>query len=38
VQGANWAVEPGVDCATERPLTPKQLEVVDAICSSFAKP
>ena len=37
VQGANWAVEPGVDCGTEQVLAPEQVDVVDAICSSFSK-
>lgn len=37
VQGANWAVEPGIDCATEKPVTKEQAAVVDEICRSFSK-
>lgn len=37
VQGAMWAVEPGLDCATKDPLTQEQLAEALAVCDSFAK-
>jgi hypothetical protein len=36
IQGATWAVMPGLDCATEKPLTVEQAEEVTAICESLA--
>jgi hypothetical protein len=35
MMGANWAVDPGLDCATEKPVTLAQAKVVEAICASF---
>ena len=35
IQGATWAVMPGLDCATEKALTMPQAEEVTAICESL---
>jgi hypothetical protein len=36
VMGANWAVEPGIDCATEKPVTRVQAEEIASICATFS--
>jgi hypothetical protein len=35
VQGASWAVSPGLGCATQKPITKDKIAVVDAICASL---
>jgi hypothetical protein len=35
MMGANWSVEPGLDCATEAATTLAQVKVIEAICASF---
>ncbi len=35
VQGASWAVAPGLGCATRDPITKDKVPVVDAICASL---
>ena len=36
-QAANWAVAPGIDCATMKPVTRAQADQVIAICKTLAK-
>ena len=36
-QAANWAVSPGIDCATMAPVTRAQADQVIAICKTLAK-
>jgi len=36
MMGANWSVEPGLDCATDKPVTLVQAKLVEAICASFS--
>ena len=38
LQGQFWAVKPGVSCSTRRPVTHDQLQLVTAMCATFAAP
>jgi hypothetical protein len=35
IQGANWVMAPGFDCASEKPLTLAQAEEITVICNSL---
>lgn len=35
VQGASWAVSPGLGCATSKAITKDNIPIVDAICASL---
>jgi hypothetical protein len=38
LQGQFWAVRPGISCSTQKPVTGDQLEMVTALCATFAAP
>lgn len=36
MMGANWSVEPGLDCATDKPVPLATAKLVEQICASFS--